>query len=429
MTLFSVLCFGIQLLGISSEYLSIMISEDEAPYEDFVNHTLHEKISLYCNNKLSYLNPISTTACIVDNWSYDPRRMLLTCVCLVRSLTQIDGRLLRIGPKYLAIPAIAPSEFASNYEIRRGTFEYAILVRTKSNAVDYLSEMLSTRKSNDAQLTGVTCKPSAQQTEHICRAAYKYSDEVSWDYPEYWIGPVENLIKLYDRVYRKNVEFIGMSWPEVLEGNANHIYADIVRLITRDNSDICGTYLQYLADAELKTKTKCRVEFTEQDETARLLRLARLNLFAPVETDVNASLEVEAFKLANRLKYPGISCDTPVQIRKSVPSYVPTYTVPSGKGFEFIVTYVNTKEPRSNLNVSRMPFECDKLKQHAHGMIDDCYGLELKADYATIRVLTHPKPQSVWKSQQELMFMLNSRNREKCDFNVENTVFPKYPGI
>ncbi|CAH8667454.1 unnamed protein product [Dicrocoelium dendriticum] len=250
--------------------------------------------------------PASAQSCIVTKWSYDPRRKLLTCVCLVNGLTNLNGTLVRTGPNMLAIPAIPPSGFASNY---------LLLVRTKSDALRHVWNMFSTQQPKDAVVIHVACKPPGlKRAEHNCTALYQYADEVSWDYPEYGSDPVRNLKELERKVFTKDIEFIGMRWPELLD-------ADIVRIILRLNPDTCGTYLQSLTDEILKTKTKCRVEFTEQDEAGQLIGLARLSLFAPVETEVKASLKVESYKLANRLKYLGTKCDTPVQIRNGVLSY------------------------------------------------------------------------------------------------------------
>ncbi|CAI2737677.1 unnamed protein product [Dicrocoelium dendriticum] len=301
---------------------------------------------------------------------------------------------------------------------------YMLHVQANSNPKETVHDLLRRGTSEDILLKPVHCEAWNNTGGFFCTVGYDNRANVSWDYPELWIAPVRHLQNIAYNNSAISIQFTDIFWSKAIVGADQYLYfspvfadVDTALLTHRNETDICRSFLNHM-------ETKCRVELREEVVTNQQFHITKLNLLVPKKLVNESSIVATQMRLANKLRWPDVSCLSPVQLRSPDAFYVPSHMLPNGKPFTFTVTYAHS-EPEGLGGQSSSKDVCEKLKSYGMDLIEKCYGRVGYTNYSTIEVLMKATNASVWELQYKLMYRLNLARPDQCTFNVINTPIRK----
>ncbi|CAI2737795.1 unnamed protein product [Dicrocoelium dendriticum] len=219
-------CFLNFLLGASSNVLSITFAEDERPYNDFMNETIGTNVESYCRTQRLDLNQTSHGNRLVYKWFYEPRTKELACVCETNVTTEMNLLLWQGNHRSRAIPAILKNHFTEENGLPQGCFAYVLNIWTELDPLKTARNLFSGAAISDVELKDPICEKLSNQTNaYECQTLHCNNKNVSWEYPENWIGPVRYLRNIAYDPNKIFVQIVGMYWPvKHLAGNAKQLH-------------------------------------------------------------------------------------------------------------------------------------------------------------------------------------------------------------
>ncbi|CAH8636597.1 unnamed protein product [Dicrocoelium dendriticum] len=422
----SIFCLLNSLLSVSSNYFSITVATDEWPYVDFMNHTLGGSVELYCGSHRSYFDPNSERNCKVYRWFYEPETKELTCVCNVSDVGNKDKRLLLKDNGARGILAISEERFTEFDKVSQGSFAYEMNIWTQADANETARLLFSTAPNNSLAAPSINCnKISNEHYLYACIFIHHYPDDVTWDYPEYWSGPVRYLKYItYNNEYTA-VHVGGIYWPKKQTVENEKFHMDTVMKVEPWRMDICASFFEKIHE-NWSQQSKCRVEFIERAITNPPYTFARLNVLIPVYMAEAQMTYLTDLQLVNRLKKPEENCIFPVHIRRKSASYVPSHTVFYGKRLEVIVSFEKVRIVQFHQERNTDTIICNKLIYLSSNIIQACSNItRYGRSHIVASVLIGPTVGSVYEAELQLMLQLNSRNPGQCFYNVMLKEIPK----
>ncbi|CAH8556385.1 unnamed protein product [Dicrocoelium dendriticum] len=112
------------------------------------------------------------------------------------------------------ILSISEDTFKEYDDILQGSFSYALKIWTESDANQTARNLFPHLTQNVSVEPQVFCEPRPQQNHTYSCVILLYNiEEVTWDYPENWVGPARYLRNIFYDESKITVQFVGMHWP------------------------------------------------------------------------------------------------------------------------------------------------------------------------------------------------------------------------
>ncbi|CAH8556584.1 unnamed protein product [Dicrocoelium dendriticum] len=271
---------------------------------------------------LSYFHHIAGKNCGIHWWFYEPGTKELTCVCNVSNVLGKDGKLLIGGGNSRGILSIAEDKFKAYDDILQGSFVYALNIWTEWDANQTARSLFPPLAPTVFAQPHVHCDPHQHKNNtYFCVIVHYNIENVTWDYPENWIGPVRYLRNIFYDQRKITVQVVGMHWSPKLSSDSGQFHVDTVVEVKAGEPDICNSFSREIHRDSLKFLTKCRVEFFERAITTQSKLIAKLNLKIEAKNTAWKTNARTALGMANLWKRHNAGCMFPVYLREDTASY------------------------------------------------------------------------------------------------------------
>ncbi|CAH8556364.1 unnamed protein product [Dicrocoelium dendriticum] len=219
---------------------SVTVSTDERPYIDFMNHKLGESVESYCGANLLNFDKIGERNCTIHWWFYEPRTKELICICNVSDAPDKDGRLLMGDGDSRGVLSISENKFKEHGDVQQGSFAYALEIWTESDVNQTARNLFLHLAHNETQ---VLCDSEPlEKHKYSCVIVHYNNENVTWEYPENWIGPTRYLRNIFYDESNITVQVVGMHWPPKDSVDGGQFHVDTVMEVEEKTPDFCRLF-------------------------------------------------------------------------------------------------------------------------------------------------------------------------------------------